>query len=31
MAQDSPDLYPPIEPYNSGTLKVSPLHTLYFE
>jgi len=31
MAQDSPDLYPPIEPYNSGMLKVSPLHTLYFE
>jgi proline iminopeptidase len=31
MAQESPDLYPPIEPYNSGMLRVSPLHTLYFE
>ncbi|GAB4145724.1 MAG: prolyl aminopeptidase [Cyanobacteria bacterium J069] len=25
------ELYPPIEPYNSGTLKVSDLHTIYFE
>ncbi len=25
------DLYPPIEPYASGTLAVSDLHTLYFE
>ncbi|MGJ3252591.1 MAG: prolyl aminopeptidase [Elainellaceae cyanobacterium] len=25
------DLYPPIEPYNTGFLKVSDLHTLYFE
>ncbi len=23
--------YPPIEPYNSGTLEVSDLHTIYFE
>jgi proline iminopeptidase len=25
------DLYPPIEPYQTGTLPVSDLHTLYFE
>ena len=25
------ELYPPIEPYNRGTLKVSELHTIYFE
>jgi proline iminopeptidase len=25
------DLYPPIQPYNTGTLKISDLHTLYFE
>jgi len=25
------DLYPPIEPYNTGFLKVSDLHTIYFE
>lgn len=25
------ELYPPIEPYNQGTLAVSDLHTLYFE
>jgi proline iminopeptidase len=25
------DFYPEIEPYNSGMLKVSELHTLYFE
>jgi proline iminopeptidase len=24
-------LYPPIEPYDSGMLRVSPLHELYFE
>src|SRR5262249_55017620 len=24
-------LYPPIEPYNTGRLQVSPLHELYFE
>lgn len=24
-------LYPPIEPYTTGTLAVSPLHTLYYE
>ncbi len=25
------ELYPPLEPYNTGTLQVSELHTLYFE
>jgi len=25
------DFYPPIEPYNSGMLKVSDLHTIYYE
>ncbi|XP_057862607.1 proline iminopeptidase-like isoform X2 [Cryptomeria japonica] len=25
------DLYPPIEPYNSGFLKVSEIHSLYWE
>lgn len=25
------ELYPPIEPYNSGTLQVSDLHTIYYE
>ncbi|PSB17205.1 prolyl aminopeptidase [Phormidesmis priestleyi ULC007] len=25
------ELYPPLEPYQSGTLQVSDLHTLYFE
>ena len=25
------DLYPPIEPYNRGKLKVSALHTIYYE
>ena len=25
------DLYPPIEPYNQGKLKVSGLHTVYYE
>ena len=25
------DLYPPIEPYNTGKLKVSQLHTIYYE
>jgi proline iminopeptidase len=24
-------LYPPIEPYNSGQLQVSPIHSIYFE
>jgi proline iminopeptidase len=24
-------LYPPLEPYNAGRLRVSPLHELYFE
>ncbi|MGQ4648314.1 prolyl aminopeptidase [Lyngbya aestuarii] len=25
------ELYPPIEPYNQGSLKVSDIHTIYFE
>jgi proline iminopeptidase len=25
------DFYPPIEPYNSGELKVSSIHTIYYE
>ncbi|WP_448596565.1 prolyl aminopeptidase [Thermoleptolyngbya sp.] len=25
------ELYPPIDPYNSGTLQVSDLHTIYYE
>ncbi|TDL19906.1 proline iminopeptidase [Rickenella mellea] len=25
------NMYPPIEPYDSGTLKVSDIHTLYYE
>jgi len=25
------ELYPPIEPYDSGRLQVSPIHTLYYE
>ncbi len=25
------DLYPPLEPYDTGTLRVSDLHTIYFE
>jgi proline iminopeptidase len=24
-------LYPPVEPYDTGTLRVSPVHTLYYE
>lgn len=28
---DIPTLYPPIEPYRSGTLAVDALHTLYWE
>src|ERR1017187_6294760 len=24
-------LYPPIEPYNTGRLQVSPIHEIYFE
>src|ERR1700689_1437766 len=24
-------LYPPIEPYNTGRLRVSPVHEIYFE
>jgi proline iminopeptidase len=30
-AEPRRELYPPIEPYDSGFLKVSPLHTLYYE
>lgn len=29
--QPSISAYPPIEPYDIGTLQVSPLHTLYYE
>ena len=25
------ELYPPIEPYNSGFLKVSDIHEIYYE
>lgn len=25
------DLYPPLEPYQEGKLKVSPLHTIHYE
>ena len=31
MAQELRTLYPEIEPYDSGMLKVSDLHTLYYE
>jgi proline iminopeptidase len=32
MAPNAPrSLYPPIEPYNTGFLRVSPLHEIYFE
>ena len=31
MAQDRRTLYPEIEPFDSGFLKVSDLHTLYYE
>jgi proline iminopeptidase len=31
MPEQLRTLYPDIEPYDSGTLKVSPLHTLYYE
>ena len=24
-------LYPPLEPYNTGRLRVSPVHEIYFE
>lgn len=30
-SSNSPDAYPPIEPYDTGMLEVSPLHTLYYE
>ena len=28
---DLPKLYPQIEPYNTGFLKVCDLHTIYYE
>ena len=31
MSQERRSLYPEIEPFDSGMLKVSPLHTLYYE
>ncbi|EPT05532.1 hypothetical protein FOMPIDRAFT_1021343 [Fomitopsis schrenkii] len=31
VAGRSPGTYPPIEPYETGKLKVSDLHTLYYE
>ena len=31
VSEDDQLLYPPIEPFASGTLKVSDLHTLYYE
>ncbi len=31
MAQERRTLYPEIEPYETGMLKVSDLHTLYYE
>jgi len=31
MSSTLRSLYPEIEPFNSGTLTVSPLHTLYYE
>jgi proline iminopeptidase len=31
MSQDRRSLYPEIEPFDSGMLKVSELHTLYYE
>ncbi len=31
MAEIRRSLYPPIEPYDAGSLPVSPLHTLYYE
>jgi proline iminopeptidase len=31
MSHDHRPLYPEIEPYDHGMLKVSPLHTLYYE
>ena len=31
MTEPRRELYPEIEPYNHGTLPVSPLHTLYYE
>jgi proline iminopeptidase len=30
-ARKAGDFYPPIKPYNTGLLKVSPLHEIYFE
>ena len=31
MTQERRTLYPEIEPYDRGMLKVSELHTLYYE
>jgi len=34
MAMSSPkpgELYPPIEPYNHGWLRVSDIHEIYYE
>lgn len=31
VPQVKKDLYPPIEPYDTGRLKVSDLHELYYE
>src|ERR1043165_5738460 len=30
-ARKSGDFYPPIKPYNTGMLKVSPIHEIYYE
>ena len=30
-APQSGELYPPIEPYNSGYLTVSDIHEIYYE
>ncbi len=31
MTPATRELYPPLEPYDTGTLRVSDLHTIYFE
>ena len=30
-AKQPGEMYPPIEPYNSGWLKVSEIHEVYYE
>ena len=30
-ARKAGDFYPPIRPYNSGYLRVSPVHEIYYE